>query len=415
MLEEVGRLLDRHVEDLRDIPALVSDVESVRIETAPVADIAGDVDIGKEVHFDLDGPVALAVFAAAALHVEGEPARLPTPRLGLRQGGKEIADPGEYPDIGRRVRTRRAADGTLVYIDDLVDGLESLDRAVIAFLPGRAHDTVRNDGIEQIREQGRLARSGDARDAGKQSQLELDVDALEIVLAAALDDYALSVPFASYGGYFDAQFSREILSRDALAVFHDFGRRSLRHHVAAVHAGARPQVDDPVGRAQRLFVVLHDDESVADVAQEYERVDEALVVALVQADGRLVEDVEHSHERGTDLSGETYALGLASRQGSCLALESQVLEADVAHEVEPRSDLLEYLLGDLPLGIAQRYALEKGQRLLHRLRRQIVHVGSVDRDRQGFRPEAPPPQPSQLFSLMKRSSHCLMPSLCVSR
>src|SRR5215510_13664921 len=44
----------------------------------------------------------------------------------------------------------------------------------------------------------------------------------------------------------------------------------------------------------RLFVVLDDDHGVAEVAQAHEGVDEALVVALVQADRRLVEHVEHA-------------------------------------------------------------------------------------------------------------------------
>ena len=54
--------------------------------------------------------------------------------------------------------------------------------------------------------------------------------------------------------------------------------------VPPLHAGARADVDDPVGRADRVLVVLDDDERVAEVAQRDERVDEPAVVALVQAD-----------------------------------------------------------------------------------------------------------------------------------
>jgi hypothetical protein len=53
-------------------------------------------------------------------------------------------------------------------------------------------------------------------------------------------------------------------------------------------AGARSQIDDPVGGAYRLLVVFDDDDGVADVAQPGEGVEQLAVVALVQPDRRLV-------------------------------------------------------------------------------------------------------------------------------
>ena len=53
---------------------------------------------------------------------------------------------------------------------------------------------------------------------------------------------------------------------------------------------------------------------VAQVAQPAQRAEEALVVALVQPDARLVEDVEHAHEARADLGRETDALRLAARE-----------------------------------------------------------------------------------------------------
>ena len=55
-------------------------------------------------------------------------------------------------------------------------------------------------------------------------------------------------------------------------------------------------VDDPVGRRDRVLVVLDDDEGVPQVPQAGQRLDEAAVVPLVQADARLVEDVEDADE-----------------------------------------------------------------------------------------------------------------------
>jgi hypothetical protein len=58
------------------------------------------------------------------------------------------------------------------------------------------------------------------------------------------------------------------------------------------------------------------------------------VVALVQADGRLVEHVEHAHEARADLAGQTDALGLAARQRGRRAVQREVVEAHVEQEAE---------------------------------------------------------------------------------
>ena len=86
--------------------------------------------------------------------------------------------------------------------------------------------------------------------------------------------------------------------------------------LAAVLARARADVDDPVGGADGVLVVLDDDQRVAEVAQPHQGLDEPAVVALVQADARLVEDVEHADQAGADLRREPDALRLAAGEGA---------------------------------------------------------------------------------------------------
>ena len=94
-----------------------------------------------------------------------------------------------------------------------------------------------------------------------------------------------------------------------------------------------------VGRAHRALVVLDHDHRVAEVAQALERRDQPRVVALVQPDRRLVEDVEHADERRADLGGQPDALRLAARQRRRRPLQRQVADADVVEEAAaaPRS------------------------------------------------------------------------------
>ena len=75
-------------------------------------------------------------------------------------------------------------------------------------------------------------------------------------------------------------------------------------------ARAGAHVDDVVGGEDGLAIVLDDDDGVAEVAQAGLRLDEARVVARVEADARLVEHVEDADERRADLRGEADALAL---------------------------------------------------------------------------------------------------------
>ena len=97
-------------------------------------------------------------------------------------------------------------------------------------------------------------------------------------------------------------------------------------------AGAGAEVDDVVGPLHDGVVVLDDEQGVALVAQRLERGDEPLVVAGVQADGRLVEHVEHAGEVGAELGGEPDALGLAAGERLGGPVERKIAEADVIEE-----------------------------------------------------------------------------------
>ena len=98
--------------------------------------------------------------------------------------------------------------------------------------------------------------------------------------------------------------------------------------------------------------MLDDDEGVAEVAQPGQRADEALVVALVQPDGRLVEHVEDADEAGADLGGQPDALRLAAGQRARGAVEAEVVQAHVEEEAEPGVDLAQHAVGDGVLALA---------------------------------------------------------------
>src|SRR4030095_1568186 len=119
--------------------------------------VAGNVDVGQEMHFHLDEPVALARFAASALHVEGEAAGSVAALACFLHLREQLANRREQSGVRRRIGTRRAADRTLVDADDLVEVFESLDFAVGRGLLGAVVQVPRHGVIERVADQGGIA------------------------------------------------------------------------------------------------------------------------------------------------------------------------------------------------------------------------------------------------------------------
>ena len=59
-------------------------------------------------------------------------------------------------------------------------------------------------------------------------------------------------------------------------------------------ARARTDIEHVIGSQNGVLVVLDDDDRIAQVAQALEGFEQPVVITLVQADRRLVENVEHA-------------------------------------------------------------------------------------------------------------------------
>ena len=142
-----------------------------------------------------------------------------------------------------------------------------------------------------------------------------------------------------------------------------------------------------VRRAHRALVVLHDQHRAAEVAQALERGDQPLVVALVQADRRLVEDVEHADQRRADLRRQPDPLRLAARERRRGALHREVADADVVQEAQPLLDLAQDQPRDRPVGVRQLERRDPRQRPLRAHRRELVDPQPRDLHRPRLRPQ----------------------------
>ena len=113
------------------------------------------------------------------------------------------------------------------------------------------------------------------------------------------------------------------------------------------------------------------------------------VVALVEADRGLVEDVEDAHEARADLRRQTDALRLTAGERFGRTSKGQVLEADVVEETQSLANFLENRRRDLRIesGLAvipNRNALEKSESVGNGQLNEILNVPAGESDRERF-------------------------------
>ena len=138
-------------------------------------------------------------------------------------------------------------------------------------------------------------------------------------------------------------------------------------------------------------IVLDHEHGVSEIAKPFQRRQQLLVVPVMEADRRLVEDVENAGELRADLGGEANALGFPAGEGPRSAIEGEIAEPDVEQELQPRVDLGEDRLGDLPLARGQGNRGDGVDRTHHRKPRELVDSVSPHAHRGRLRLQPAPP------------------------
>ena len=188
VLKQLAPLLDGERQDLGDVEPLVAHGERLAVVALAAADLAWHVEVGQEVHLDLDLPLAGAGLAATALDVEPEAAGLEAAHARLGRLRHQGADVAEDLGVGRRVAARRAADGALVDGDDLVEVAEPADPVVMTGHVTGAMERARQGLVQHVLDQAALARSRDAGDGGEEAEREAHREVLEVVVTHTLED-----------------------------------------------------------------------------------------------------------------------------------------------------------------------------------------------------------------------------------
>ena len=144
---------------------------------------------------------------------------------------------------------------------------------------------------------------------------------MQVELARPVDGQRFVIGFAAMFGNRDGRDPREKLTRQRAFRLRHLGGRASGDDLSAVLACARSHVDQIIGGFDQVEVVLHHQHGVAQIAQAAQDVDEAVRVAGVQTNRRLVEDVKHARQTRPEQGSQPQALGFARGEGRRGAFE----------------------------------------------------------------------------------------------
>ena len=176
----------------------------------------------------------------------------------------------------------------------------------------------------------------------------------------------IAVSWSSLTRNLHFQGACKILACQAFWHLHHFLWSSRSHHISSVNTCSWPQVNNPVCRAKGLLVMLHHHQGISQIPQISQGVNKPLVVPLVQANGGLIQNIQNTHETGTNLSGKTNTLGLTARKSGSLTLQGKVIQAHVLHKGKPVLNLLFDLAGNVVFRLCQLEIVKKLDGISHR-------------------------------------------------
>ena len=125
--------------------------------------------------------------------------------------------------------------------------------------------------------------------------------------------------------------------------------------------------------------MLDDQNRVSKVAQMAKRIEKLIIIALVKADGGLVENVENAHKARANLGCKPDSLALAAGERPRRARKRQIGKPNGLQEPKPGPNFPQNLLGDDGHGARELQMLHKVQRLTDREPTEVHDAQAADR------------------------------------
>ena len=242
--------------------------------------------------------------------------------------------------------------------------------------------------IKDLVYQTGFAGAGHAGHGRKGSQRDLHINALQVVLYCAVDRQFFAVARPPLSWYRDLALAAQVLAGDGALAGNNIVYRARCHQLAAVDTGTGTNVYHIVCRPHGVLVMFHHDQGVAQVPQVTQGAQQLFIVPLVQTNGRLIQNIQHTHQAGADLGSQTNALAFAAGQGGRFSRQRQIVQPHTVQEIQSIADFPHDQGTDHLFLFRQLQVLDKIQLLMNGHLAELINILAPNGHRQALRRQA---------------------------
>ena len=134
-----------------------------------------------------------------------------------------------------------------------------------------------------------------------------------------------SAPFCRNG---NELFSAQILTSNGFRNLFDTRHFTAVHNLTTVLASTRTNVNNPIGCANGVFIVLDNHDSVPKIAQTNKSFNQSMIVALMQSNAWFVKHVQRAHKSRANLTCKTDPLRFSASQCCCSTRKCEVIKSN---------------------------------------------------------------------------------------
>ena len=228
---------------------------------------------------------------------------------------------------------------------------------------------------------GTLAWTGHACHTGHHSQRNIYIDMLQIVLCRT-DNMQKSCRLPSLFWYRNFDPTAQVSTCYGLLTLHDILCGSFCHQISSMLTGSRSDIHNPVRFQHGILIMLHHNQSVAQISQILQCLQQLIIVSLMQTDAWFIQNVSHSNKPGTYLCCQSNALCLSSGQCCCCSWKHQIIQTYINQESQSCTDFLNDLIADQMLLCRQFKLIHKCIQICNRQLCQFTDIPAADSYRQ---------------------------------
>jgi hypothetical protein len=136
---------------------------------------------------------------------------------------------------------------------------------------------------------------------------------------------------------------------------------------------ARSNVDQVIACPHQRFIMFDHHDRIALLLQIAQSGNQSIVIARMQADGRLVQEVQNAHEPRADAGSQTHPLPFTAAKRIGRAVQCEIFRPDAIEKREPSHDFGNHRLSHWSLIRGEFDLTEEFNRRRYRERRDLVN------------------------------------------